>query len=411
MWGASTGGTKRSAVRRSATILKMDVALLAWHYRAGMVGWRRVADWLLAAVCLAAVEVQVFVSTDDPDQAFEQPALSSVLMLVAIAPIGLRRTRPLLMGLAFAGGVGMQALITRDFAASPGLFLAGLVVLHAAGRYAEFRAGIAALGAVMLVLVGRDLISAPRTELDLWNALTFHALLLLSFAVGSYLRSRARAERLEAAAVDHAGAIAEERTRIARELHDIVAHNMSAAVVQAEAAEEVLTAHPEQARRALRRVQGTSREALTEVRRLVGAMRAEDEAPPRGVADIGPLVIELATDGLRVTLVEEGDPRTLPPGVDLSVYRVVQEALTNARRHAGRNADVVVRLVTGASGIEIDVTNEGADEPPTVAGDGNGHGLIGMRERAVFFGGTFEAGPVPGGGFRVRATFPLPASA
>ena len=410
-YAASTAGTNRSATRRTVTLLKRDVAPRDWHYRADMTGWRRAADGLLAAACLAAVEVQVLNPSDDPDQSFEQPALSAVLMLAAIVPIAVRRLRPLTMGVAFAAGVGLQALVTLDFAASPGLFLSGLVVLYAVGRYAELRPGVLVLVAVMSVLVGRDLLSAPRTELDLWNALTFHALLLLSFAVGSFRRTRVRAAHLEAAAVDHAGAVAEERARIARELHDIVAHNMSAAVVQAEAAEEVLIEQPEQARQALRRVQGTSREALTEVRRLVGAMRAEDGAPPRGVADIGPLVSELAADGLRVTLVMEGDPRALPPGVDLSVYRVAQEALTNVRRHAGRNAAVVVRLVTGASSIEVDVTNGGAGDPEPSQGDGNGHGLIGMRERALFFGGTFEAGPRPEGGFRVRATFPLPASA
>jgi signal transduction histidine kinase len=240
----------------------------------------------------------------------------------------------------------------------------------------------------------------------------------LAFATGLFMRSRRHAAALERQAAqlerehrDREAALAEERARIARELHDIVAHSVSAAVVHAEAAEEVLTASPERARASLHRIQGASREALGEMRRLLGVMRGGEAcgelAPHRGLGDLRELVADAAEARFEVRLRVAGELGDVPPGVDLSAFRIVQEALTNARRHAGRPARVDVEVRRTDHGLEVDVVDDGNGAADAGAGGGAGFGLLGMRERAAFFGGTLDAGPQPGGGFAVRARFPL----
>jgi signal transduction histidine kinase len=266
----------------------------------------------------------------------------------------------------------------------------------------------------LLVATAYDI---PATEADLWNGLFFYLLALLVFAAGLYVRGRRRSaelelqtERLERERAEQAHAVAEERARIARELHDVVAHSVSATVVQAEAAEEVLVRSPDRARQSLSRIQHTGREALGELRRLLGIMRSEEErqglGPQPRVADVERLVEQARADDLPVTLAMEGQRRELPPGVDLSAYRVVQEALTNVRKHAGRPARASVVVRYGETALELEITDDG--QGPR-AGDGYGHGLIGMRERVGFFGGEFSAGAGAKGGFVVQARFPLPA--
>jgi len=237
------------------------------------------------------------------------------------------------------------------------------------------------------------------------------------FAVGLYVRGRRRSaelelqtERLEQERAEQAQAVAEERARIARELHDVVAHSVSATVVQAEAAEEVLGDEPERARQSLTRIQDTGREALGEMRRLLGIMRDETErgvpAPQPCVADLERLVEESRAEDLVVTLTVDGVRRELPAGVELSAYRIVQEALTNVRKHAGRPAEASVVVRYRDAAVELEVTDDG--QGPS-GGGVHGHGLVGMRERVAFFGGEFSVGPGEGGGYVVRASFPLPA--
>lgn len=213
-----------------------------------------------------------------------------------------------------------------------------------------------------------------------------------------------KAERLEA---ERLVAVAEERARIARELHDVIAHSVSVMVVQAEAAEEVLKLNPRHAIEPLRAVQDTGRQAMVEMSRLVGLLREEGEelglAPQPGLEDLESLVSQVREAGLSVRLQIEGEPRKLPLGVDLSAYRVVQEALTNALKHAGpAHAEAVVRY--GRDALELEVCDDG---PGTGNGHAGGHGLVGMRERVSVFGGELHAGPRPEGGFAVRARLPL----
>ena len=203
-------------------------------------------------------------------------------------------------------------------------------------------------------------------------------------------------------------AVAEERARMARELHDIVAHSVSLIAVQAAAAEDLLDRDPARARASMSAVQTTARDALAEMRRLLSVLRADDAAPglaPQpGLASAGELVRQAQEAGLDVRLREEGESRPLAAGIDLSAYRILQEALTNARKHAGASpTDVLVRY--GPDELLLEVANELGDAPGVSNGSGGGHGLAGMRERARIYGGTLDAW-VDGGRYVVRARLP-----
>ena len=237
-------------------------------------------------------------------------------------------------------------------------------------------------------------------------------------------------------------AVAEERLRIARELHDVVAHSMSVIAVQAGYGQYVIDASPDGARDALGAIQATSRDALEEMRRMLGVLRQQDVTPPGvrvgppgghgqaiaadgaparqaplapapGLARLDRLIERTRGAAVRVTLEVSGHPRPAPAGVDLSAYRIIQEALTNVVRHAGTGASCVVSLGYTDADLVIRVTDDGglpvSLPSVSVASAGTGHGIIGMRERVHLCGGTFGAGPLPNGGFQVTVTLPLPA--
>jgi signal transduction histidine kinase len=217
-----------------------------------------------------------------------------------------------------------------------------------------------------------------------------------------------RARRTEEEAVQ---AVAEERNRITRELHDVLAHSVSVMTVQASAVRRLLLPEQEREREALMTVEETGRQALAEMRRLLGIMRAEHEtpalSPQPGVKTLPELVEQVRQSGLPVELAVEGEPVPLPPAVDLSAYRIVQEALTNALKHAGpARAWVSIRYV--GDEVEIEVANDGRSDGD---GTGGGHGLVGMQERVALCGGELESGPRPGGGFRIAARLPVAGSA
>jgi signal transduction histidine kinase len=220
----------------------------------------------------------------------------------------------------------------------------------------------------------------------------------------AYMRAlEERAERLEREQeAERARAVAEEQARIARELHDVIAHNVSVMVVQAAAANDVFDSRPERAREALHAIESTGRTALAELRRLLGAVRG-DYAPQPGLDRLDDLVAQVRAAGLAVAVSVEGSPRVLPAGVELSAYRVVQEALTNTLKHAeATRADIALRYREDELDVEVRDDGGGAGN-----GDGAGHGLIGMRERVTAFGGSLETGPASTGGYAVKASFPL----
>ncbi|GHE07075.1 sensor histidine kinase [Streptomyces alanosinicus] len=212
-------------------------------------------------------------------------------------------------------------------------------------------------------------------------------------------------------------AVAAERARIARELHDVVAHNVSVMVVQADGAAYVLDTAPDQAKKALETISSTGRQALAEMRRLLGVLRTGEHqesgeyVPQPDVEQIDDLIEKCRSAGLPVDFKVEGTPRPLPSGVELTAYRIVQEALTNTRKHGGPNAGASVRLVYFDDGLGLLVEDDGKGAPHELyeegGADGQGHGLIGMRERVGMVGGTLDAGPRPGGGFRISVLLPL----
>lgn len=204
-------------------------------------------------------------------------------------------------------------------------------------------------------------------------------------------------------------AVAQERLRIARELHDVLAHGMSVIAIQAGVARHVFEVRPEEARRALEAIEEGSRSGLTELRRMLVALRTEDAGPDLdpapSLADLGALVTRTAAAGVPVEVREEGERRPLPPGMELSAYRIVQEALTNVVRHAGpARAEVLLRY--RPDGLTVEVGDDGAGPGPESV---SGHGLLGMRERVAVFGGRFSSGPhrPPRTGFRIHAELPF----
>jgi len=208
-------------------------------------------------------------------------------------------------------------------------------------------------------------------------------------------------------------AVVEERLRLARELHDVVAHAMSVIAVQSGVGAHVAKTQPEEAAKALAAIEATSRAALTELRRLLGVLRQDSEpqaslTPVPGLANLDSVLTEVGKAGLAVRVRVEGTPSSLPAGVDLSAYRIVQEALTNVVKHAGpAHAQVVVGYRDQEVTVEVIDDGRGAATPVGDGRMGTGHGLIGMRERVAAFGGELEVGPRPGGGFRVAARLPL----
>jgi signal transduction histidine kinase len=230
--------------------------------------------------------------------------------------------------------------------------------------------------------------------------------------VGLVVRTRSlRAEQSESRVatleVERETVLREERARIARELHDVIAHSVSVIVVQAGAAEPLVDENPEQAREALRSIRSTASDALGEMRRLLGILRTTGDelvlSPQPSVAQLEPLLAQTRAAGLEVELQIEGKPRPLPPGLDLAAYRIVQEALTNTRKH-GRASRADVALHYTPSALEIEVVDDGA--APATASVNGGHGLVGMHERVGLYDGTLDVGAREGGGFAVRAVLP-----
>jgi signal transduction histidine kinase len=249
---------------------------------------------------------------------------------------------------------------------------------------------------------------------------------VLAWVLGDSIRTRRayfdqleeRASRLEKEREAQAKvAVAAERARIARELHDVVAHNVSVMVVQADGAAYVLDAAPDQAKQALETISSTGRQALAEMRRLLGVLRTGDAresgeyVPQPDVQQIEDLVEQVRRTGTTVDFKIEGTARPLPSGVELTAYRIVQEALTNSRKHGGPDVGTSVRLVYFDDGLGLLVEDDGRGATHEMyedgGADGHGHGLIGMRERVGMVGGTLDAGPRPGGGFRISALLPL----
>jgi signal transduction histidine kinase len=346
-----------------------------------------------------------------------------VAYLVALAstlPAAVRRFWPLpVLGVVLAGSVAAMAIGTGKDPSVAVAFVLYLVALRyprrmsaavLASALALTAAGTAAGGAAL----GRNQTSVVAARF-VGSAVVLTAAWVIGVAVRQQraytagLREQAE-RRVLAQLAEGRRAAAEERLRIARELHDVVAHSLSLIAVQAGVGNYVAGARPAEAARALASIEATSRDALREMRRLLGVLRDEsagtDLAPAHGLADVGQLITGTADAGVRVQLEIRGDQRPVPPGVDLAAYRIIQEALTNVVKHAGTTASRVV-VTYADDAICLEITDDGHGAPVGAVAAGAGHGIAGMRERAGLFGGEFTAGPLPRRGFRVAARLPL----
>jgi signal transduction histidine kinase len=396
-----------------------------------MAFWRRPVAWLkahpFAADCMLAVPlVAITLATtgNPPDVAYRpQNAIGITLLLLASVPIAWRRRAPvavyglLVVSIVIYEGFGFPS--ANSFAAMLGLYT---VAAHCSRRTSLLALGASVVGIAIVFLLARWDITAG---VIISNAVIF----ITAWLLGDNLQTRRkyvaglveRADRAERdKEIEAERAVGAERARIARELHDVVAHSMSVMIVQAGAARRVLAKDPDMATQALTSIEATGREAMTEMRRLLGVLRGESSggegsgdgagalAPQPSLDEISTLVRQCADAGLPVEVIIEGDPRDLPPGTDLSAYRIVQEALTNTLKHGGpAAAEVHIRYADDAVLLEVLDDGRGAAADPAEPGPGQGHGLMGMRERVEVFGGDLQTGPRPGGGFMVKARLPV----
>jgi signal transduction histidine kinase len=345
--------------------------------------------------------------------------------LILIVPVVFRRKNPVA---AFAAAVMVGALQVLTDVGPSGSDLAIVVLLYTLAAYRPRRVSVAGLGICILgsaVAIVRWSHPLHITELG-WifvGSIMFTGPALIAWVLGDSMRYRRayllaledRAARLEAERDAQTQiAAAAERARIARELHDVIAHNVSVMVVQADGAGYALQSEPERARQALAAISRTGRQALSEMRRLLGVLRAEDEraelAPVPGLDQLRELLDQARAAGMSVSLTTHGPARPLDEGAELAAYRAVQESLTNTRKHGGLAVAAAVALRYEQDGLLVQVTDDGRGAVPG-AGEGAGHGLIGMRERIAMYGGTVQAGPLAGGGYRVTARLPFAATA
>jgi signal transduction histidine kinase len=331
-------------------------------------------------------------------------------------PLAVRRRWPLAVAVVFASAAALNAILGGPppaglFDGEPPPFAplaAGVITFYSLGAYAGERRALAGAGLGIAGVWTAVLATGPDVQSFLFSA---GLVVATPWLTGRSVRARALMQEREQRQRERV-AVDEERSRIARELHDVTAHNVGIMVVHAQGARRILERDPERAREALETIERTGQSALEEMRRALGVLRRSDGdaplAPQPGMGDLGTLVEQARLGGLTVEVVTEGTPEPLPADVDRSAYRIVQEALTNARKHAGRvAARVAVRY--GSRSLELEISNDGAPgRGPRDAGvNAAGHGLVGMRERVTLYGGELYAGHRPEGGFVVRASLPL----
>ncbi|HHW82315.1 MAG TPA: sensor histidine kinase [Actinomycetales bacterium] len=343
--------------------------------------------------------------------------------VAALKPLALvwRRSNPVA---ATLGAFGLSAVHFSLLQESLPTDIVLWIMVYAAAAFGPRWLGLVALAGVTLgsLWVVTMSTSSPSSEpLGLLVETAFLASFgLAAWALGNSTHSRMeRLDALEEQAIrlqsdrDQEALLAAsaERTRIAREMHDIIAHSLSVIIAQADGGRYAAMADPKAGERALGTISEVGRASLADMRRLLGVLREPSEAsspttPQPMDADLEELVRGVREAGLRVSLVRMGEPRALPPGAGLTVYRLIQEALTNSMKHAGPNAQVTVLLQWLHSALALEMTDDGRGA--AAPSDGRGQGLVGMRERAAIYGGTVSAGPRPGGGFQVKVLIPLP---
>lgn len=386
-------------------------------YRASIDRLRKVDPKVFDALLTAALTVvgvgSVVVAAPVEGSDFRDPdVLAVVLSLVTTLPLYWRRRAPLPALL-----VSTVALSTLSIAQyqTESLAIPLLFLVYAVSAYAPRRDALIGLAAVETALVLIFVTETP--DLDAGGMLFNLALFAAFWLAGQVMRARAEEaearfaqaeEQAEAQLQQAARSVAEERLRLAQELHDVMAHSMSVIAVQAGMGVHVIDEQPDEAKRALTSISRTSRTTLQEMRRLLGVLRDEGgeraHLPAPEIGDLTTLVADVCAAGVDATLSIDGNPDRVPHSVQMSVFRIVQESLTNVLKHAGQAA-AVITVDCGDESVGICVSDDGrgAAAPDTVGG----HGLTGMRERVAIWGGELAAGPRPGGGFEVSASLPF----
>jgi signal transduction histidine kinase len=339
----------------------------------------------------------------------------AVIPLIAYSTLAWRRTQPVPAGIVMiAAWITLNVGSVGDLEPLQVPLVAIIFMAYAMGAYST---GRAAFAAPLVLGIGLLLVVISFDDSVFTDYVFPIAFVLVAWVAGRGLRTRARlTEELHEAAVraqeEHerelVRAAADERRRIAREMHDVVAHSVSVMVVQAGGARRILERDPRRAVEAAAHIEDVGRAALTEMRRLLGMMHSGEEdagrMPQPTLRELDGLIERSRAAGLDVTLAVEGAPQPLPPGKDLAAYRVVQEALTNAIKHAGA-ARTAVTVRWASSSLELEIVDRGGTAMN--GSNGSGHGLVGMEERMRLYDGSVQAGPVTGGGFRVVARMPL----
>jgi len=373
----------------------------------------RLPEWAVDAVLGTLVVLAGLFSTGAEDAGVDlafrpRDSIAVALVLAATVPYYLRRRAPLTVFVFGSAAVGVLMLLDYEPGALPWALLLGA---YTVGAYRPTRQIAVAATWMAAVLVALLVDGTPGLAVaDAGSSsVAFGGAMILGWSL------QARRARIVALADEQANAAqraaADERLRIAQELHDIVAHSLGVIAVQAGVGMHVLDSDPEEARRSLEHISRTSRSSLAEIRRLLGMVRSVEGmpayTPAPGLADLGRLVEEVTAAGLPVEVTAEGGLDDIPAGVGLAAYRIVQEALTNALRHAHATR-AMVRLTNAAGRLWVEVADDGRGANGSVASTG-GHGLVGMRERVALYGGTLTTGAAAGGGFRVAALLPYDA--
>jgi signal transduction histidine kinase len=377
-----------------------------------------VGDALLALAFTAGALVSLLVRGAPAAGFKEDDALSIVLVLLTTLPLALLHVQPLAAYAVMLGGVVATTALSYEgsyvstAALALALFMIAVTASYRTSVTAGVSTGLLSIAAVVILLLrGGDL----NVGQMVFYWLAFTALWLVGLIIKLYRESAARATRRAALFAQDRElraheAVAEERARLARELHDGVGHALNVVVLHAQGAQRVMESKPQLAREALTAIETAARQALADVERMLGVLRSEEDdvlAAQPGLAQIDVLAAQVTEAGLPVSVHIEGQPAPLPASLDLTAYRIAQESLTNSLKHAGNaRAAVVVRYLDGAVEIEVIDTGRGAAAAPSETG---GHGIPGMRERVTVFGGRLQFGPRPEGGFRVLAWLPLTA--
>ena len=364
------------------------------------IDWQKV-DYVVAAGTTLALGLEAWTN---PAAADHRQVLVPLVCLPATLAVAVRRRSPALAALAAI----VSANVGQTFWSNQltGDAVAWMCDMYALAVWTRWRTFVALMAVYLVGDIALWPFGGGGSSAGFFLLISSIVIVVVRLGIQSRDRRADLAEREREVAAREA--VVEERARIARELHDAIAHNVSMMVVQAGAERRVLDEDQESTRDVLETVEQIGRNALTEMRRLVGMLRTDDDdplTPQPGLGDLARLVRQVRDAGLPVELRVEGEPRELPVGLELSAYRIVQEALTNALKHAG-DARATVRVRYTDDSLELEVVDDGVGAHAEPAG-GGGHGLVGMRERVALYGGRFEAGRRPAGGFTVRVLLPI----